>query len=134
MRVYYDQDADLNLIKSKKVAIIGYGSQGRAHAMNLKDSGVEGVIVALRAGSTTALKAEADGFEVKTVAEAAAVADLMMMAAPDELQADIYNDHIAANIRDAYERAKSSALPEASWSIATRHGTPPPFWYSPRTV
>ena len=80
MRVYYDQDADLNLIKSKKVAIIGYGSQGRAHAMNLKDSGVEGVIVALRAGSTTALKAEADGFEVKTVAEAAAVADLMMMA------------------------------------------------------
>ena len=100
MRVYYDQDADLNLIKSKKVAIIGYGSQGRAHAMNLKDSGVEGVIVALRAGSTTALKAEADGFEVKTVAEAAAVADLMMMAAPDELQADIYNDHIAANIRD----------------------------------
>ncbi len=100
MRVYYDQDADLNLIKSKKVAIIGYGSQGRAHAMNLKDSGVEGIIVALRAGSTTALKAEADGFEVKTVAEAAAVADLMMMAAPDELQADIYNDHIAANIRD----------------------------------
>ncbi|MEP3266351.1 MAG: ketol-acid reductoisomerase [Hyphomicrobiales bacterium] len=100
MRVYYDQDADLNLIKSKKVAIIGYGSQGRAHAMNLKDSGVAGIIVALREGSTTALKAEADGFEVKTVAEAAAVADLMMMAAPDELQADIYNDHIAANIKD----------------------------------
>ena len=100
MRVYYDQDADLNLIKSKKVAIIGYGSQGRAHAMNLKDSGVAGIIVALREGSTTALKAEADGFTVMNVADAAAAADLMMMAAPDELQADIYNDHIAANIKD----------------------------------
>ncbi|MEP2943879.1 MAG: ketol-acid reductoisomerase [Hyphomicrobiales bacterium] len=100
MRVYYDQDADLNLIKSKKVAIIGYGSQGRAHAMNLKDSGVAGIIVALREGSTTALKAEADGFTVMNVADAAAASDLMMMAAPDELQADIYNDHIAANIKD----------------------------------
>ncbi|MEP4364490.1 MAG: ketol-acid reductoisomerase, partial [Roseibium sp.] len=100
MRVYYDRDADLNLIKSKKVAIIGYGSQGRAHAMNLKDSGQKEIAVALRAGSTTALKAEADGFKVMTVAEAAAWADLMMMATPDELQADIYKDHIADNIRD----------------------------------
>lgn len=100
MRVYYDRDADLNLIKSKKVAIIGYGSQGRAHALNLKDSGATNVAIALRAGSATAKKAEADGFEVKTVAEAAAWADLMMMAAPDELQADIYRDHIADNIRD----------------------------------
>ena len=100
MRVYYDRDADLNLIKSKKVAVIGYGSQGRAHAMNLKDSGQKEIVVALRAGSTTALKAEADGFKVMTVAEAAAWADLMMMATPDELQADIYKDHIADNIRD----------------------------------
>jgi len=100
MRVYYDQDADLNLIKSKKVAIVGYGSQGRAHAMNLKDSGVQGIIIALREGSTTALKAQADGFQVMSVAAAAAAADLIMMAAPDELQADIYKDHIAANIRD----------------------------------
>ena len=100
MRVYYDRDADLNLIKSKKVAIIGYGSQGRAHALNLKDSGANNVVVALRAGSNTVAKAEADGFKVMTVAEAAAWADLMMMAAPDELQADIYKDDIAANIRD----------------------------------
>ena len=96
MRVYYDRDADLNLIKSKKVAIIGYGSQGRAHALNLKDSGATNVAVALREGSATAKKAEADGFKVMSVAEAAGWADLMMMAAPDELQADIYKDHIAA--------------------------------------
>jgi len=100
MRVYYDRDADLNLIKSRKVAIIGYGSQGRAHALNLKDSGAKDVAIALRQGSATAKKAEADGFKVMTVAEAAGWADLMMMAAPDELQADIYKDEIAANIRD----------------------------------
>ncbi|MEP2437094.1 MAG: ketol-acid reductoisomerase, partial [Roseibium sp.] len=100
MRVYYDRDADLNLIKSKKVLVIGYGSQGRAHAMNLRDSGQKDIAIALREGSTTALKAEADGFKVMTVAEGAAWADLMMMATPDELQADIYKDHIASNIRD----------------------------------
>ncbi|WP_306031351.1 MULTISPECIES: ketol-acid reductoisomerase [unclassified Stappia] len=100
MRVYYDRDADLNLIKSKKVAVIGYGSQGRAHALNLKDSGVKDIVVALRPGSTTAKKVEADGLKVMSVAEAAGWADLMMMATPDELQADIYKDHIADNIRD----------------------------------
>ena len=100
MRVYYDRDCDINLIKSKNVLIIGYGSQGRAHAMNLKDSGCDKVRIALRAGSTTALKAEADGFEVMTVAEGAAWADLMMMATPDELQAGIYSSEIAPNIRD----------------------------------
>jgi ketol-acid reductoisomerase len=100
MRVYYDRDADLNLIKSKKVAIIGYGSQGRAHALNLKDSGATNVAVALREGSATAKKAEADGFKVMSVAEAAGWADLMMMATPDELQADIYKNEIAGNIRD----------------------------------
>ncbi|HRY07588.1 MAG TPA: ketol-acid reductoisomerase [Hyphomicrobiaceae bacterium] len=100
MRVYYDRDADLNLIKSKKVAIVGYGSQGRAHALNLKDSGVKDLVVALRPGSTTAKKVEADGLKVLSVAEAAKWADLMMMATPDELQADIYKDHIEANIRD----------------------------------
>ena len=100
MRVYYDRDADLNLVKSKKVAIIGYGSQGRAHALNLKDSGAGNVAIALKSGSPTAKKAEADGFKVMTVAEAAAWADLMMMATPDELQADIYKADIAPNIRD----------------------------------
>ncbi|MAW85898.1 MAG: ketol-acid reductoisomerase [Phyllobacteriaceae bacterium] len=100
MRVYYDRDADLNLIKGKKVLVIGYGSQGRAHALNLKDSGCENVRVALRAGSATAKKAEADGFTVMSVAEGAAWADLMMMATPDELQAGIYKNEIAGNIRD----------------------------------
>ena len=100
MRVYYDRDADLNLIKSKKVAIIGYGSQGRAHALNLKDSGANNVAIALRPGSATVKKAEADGFKVMSVAEAAGWADLMMMATPDELQAGIYKNEIAGNIRD----------------------------------
>lgn len=100
MRVYYDRDADVNLIKSKKVAVIGYGSQGRAHALNLKDSGVKEIKIALRPGSATAKKAEADGFSVLSVDEAAKWADLLMMATPDELQADIYKDHIQANIRD----------------------------------
>ncbi|UIJ70499.1 ketol-acid reductoisomerase [Aurantimonas sp. HBX-1] len=100
MRVYYDRDADLNLIKSRKVAIIGYGSQGRAHALNLKDSGVTDLVVALRPGSATAKKVEADGLTVMSVAEAAKWADLMMMATPDELQAEIWKNEIEANIRD----------------------------------
>jgi len=100
MRVYYDRDADLGLIKSKKVVIVGYGSQGRAHALNLKDSGAKNIRIALREGSATAKKAQADGFEVMNVADAAKWADLMMMATPDELQADIYKDHIHDNLRD----------------------------------
>ena len=100
MRVYYDRDADVNLIKGKKVAIVGFGSQGHAHAQNLKDSGVKDVIVALKKGSGSAKKAEAAGLKVMTVAEAAKVADLLMMCTPDELQADIWKDEIAPNIRD----------------------------------
>jgi ketol-acid reductoisomerase len=100
MRVYYDRDADVNLIKSKKVAIIGYGSQGRAHALNLKDSGARNLAVALKPGSQTAKKVEADGFKVMPVSEAASWADLMMMVAPDEVQADIWKDEVAPSIRD----------------------------------
>src|ERR1700751_5901613 len=100
MRVYYDRDAALNLIKGKKVAIIGYGSQGHAHALNLRDSGVKEVAVALRKGSAGVKKAEAEKFKVFEVAEAAKWSDVMMMLTPDELQADIYKDHLAANMKD----------------------------------
>src|SRR5471030_794849 len=100
MRVYYDRDADLNLIKGKKVVIVGYGSQGHAHALNLKDSGVKDVSIALRKGSASAKKAEAAGFKVMEVAEAAKWADLIMMLTPDELQSDIYNNHLHANMKE----------------------------------
>ncbi|HZZ87928.1 MAG TPA: ketol-acid reductoisomerase [Caulobacteraceae bacterium] len=100
MRVYYDRDADLARILDKKIAIVGYGSQGHAHALNLRDSGVANVAVALRAGSASAKKAEAEGLKVMSVAEAAAWADAIMILAPDELQRGIYNEEIAPNIRD----------------------------------
>ncbi len=100
MRVYYDRDADLARILDKKIAIVGYGSQGHAHALNLRDSGAKNVAVALRAGSPTAKKAEGEGLKVMTVAEAAAWADLIMILAPDEHQAAIYKTDIAPNIRD----------------------------------
>ncbi len=99
MRVYYDRDADLNLIKSKKVAIVGYGSQGHAHALNLRDSGVRDVVVALREGSPTAEKAKGEGLEVKSVADAAKWADVVMMLTPDELQGDIYARDLAPNLK-----------------------------------
>ncbi|MEN6542315.1 ketol-acid reductoisomerase [Parvibaculum sp.] len=99
MRVYYDRDADVNLIKGKRVAIIGYGSQGHAHALNLRDSGVKEVAVALREGSATAKKAEGEGLKVLSVAEAAKWADVLMMLTPDELQGDIYKDHLHANMK-----------------------------------
>ena len=98
MRVYYDRDADLNFIKGKKVAIIGFGSQGHAHAQNMRDSGVKDVVVAVRPGAS-AKKAEAAGFKVMPVAEAAKWADVMMMVTPDELQADIYRDDLAKNMK-----------------------------------
>ncbi|OPB31828.1 ketol-acid reductoisomerase [Bartonella sp. AR 15-3] len=100
MHVYYDSDADVNLIKRKKVAIVGYGSQGCAHALNLKDSGVKELKIALRSGSETVKKAETEGFEVVDVVDAAKWADFIMMAAPDELQADIYKDFIHDYLRD----------------------------------
>jgi ketol-acid reductoisomerase len=99
MRVYYDRDADVNLIKGKKVAIVGYGSQGHAHALNLKDSGVKDVVVALRPGSATAKKAEAAGLKVVTPTEAAKTADVVMILVPDELQAALWRDELAANMK-----------------------------------
>ncbi|MEL6277303.1 MAG: ketol-acid reductoisomerase [Pseudomonadota bacterium] len=100
MRVYYDRDCDLNLIKDAKVAIVGYGSQGHAHAQNLNESGVKDVVVALRPGSSSAKKAEAAGLKVMGIAEAAAWCDLIMMCMPDELQADAYYAHIHDNLKD----------------------------------
>ncbi|MBX9731347.1 MAG: ketol-acid reductoisomerase [Sphingomonas sp.] len=99
MQVYYDRDADLNLITDKKVAVVGYGSQGHAHAQNLRDSGVKEVAIALRPGSATAKKAEAAGFKVMSNAEAAAWADVTMILAPDEHQAAIYADDLHANLK-----------------------------------
>ncbi len=99
MRVYYDRDADVNLVKAKKVAVVGYGSQGHAHAMNLRDSGVKDVAVALRPGSVSVKKAEDAKFKVMAPAEAAKWADIVMVLTPDELQAKLYNDDLKPNMR-----------------------------------
>jgi len=99
MRVYYDRDADVNLIKSKKVAVIGFGSQGHAHALNLRDSGVKEICVALRPGSASAKKAEAQNLKVVTPAEAAKWADVVMVLTPDELQAEIYKKELRDNMK-----------------------------------
>jgi ketol-acid reductoisomerase len=99
MRVYYDRDADLNLIKSKNVAVIGYGSQGHAHALNLRDSGIKNVAVALRKTSAGVKKAEGEKLKVMEVGDAAKWADVIMMLTPDELQADIYTNHLAPNMK-----------------------------------
>ncbi|MCB1661941.1 MAG: ketol-acid reductoisomerase [Pseudomonadales bacterium] len=98
MQVYYDKDADLSVIQSKKVAIIGYGSQGHAHACNLKDSGVD-VTVGLRAGSSSVAKAQAHGLKVSEVSEAVANADVVMILTPDEFQSQLYKTEIEPNIQ-----------------------------------
>ena len=100
MRVYYDRDCDINLIKDKKVAILGYGSQGHAHALNLRDSGAKNLVVALREGSASAKKAQGEGLEVMGIAEAAAWCDLIMFTMPDELQAETYKKYVHDNIRE----------------------------------
>ncbi|MEL6266207.1 MAG: ketol-acid reductoisomerase, partial [Pseudomonadota bacterium] len=100
MRVYYDRDCDISLIKDKKVAIVGYGSQGHAHALNLRDSGQTQLAIALRPGSASAAKAAGEGLTVMGIAEAAAWADLVMMCMPDELQAETYYAHIHDNLRE----------------------------------
>ena len=99
MQIYYDNDADLEIIKNKKVVIVGYGSQGHAHANNLKDSGGN-VTVALRRDSSSWVKAETAGLEVKEVSEAVKDADMVMMLIPDELQSDIYKNEIEGNIKE----------------------------------
>ena len=98
VNMYYDSDADLGVLKGKTIAVIGYGSQGHAQAQNLHDSGLN-VVVGLREGSSSWAKAEADGLTVKTVSEAAAMADVVQMLVPDEIAADIYANDIAPNLQ-----------------------------------
>ena len=109
MNRYYDKDADLSIIQGKKVAIIGYGSQGHAQANNLKDSGVE-VVVGLREGSSSARKAQDAGISVMSVEEASAWADVVMVLAPDEFQASIYSENIEPNLRQGVALAFSHGL------------------------
>ncbi len=98
MNIYYDKDCDLSIIKGKKVSIIGYGSQGHAHANNLKESGVD-VTVGLREGSASAAKAESAGLTVKNVPEAVASADLVMVLTPDEFQSQLYKNEIEPSLK-----------------------------------
>ncbi len=100
MQVYYDKDADLSIVQNKKIVVVGYGSQGHAHANNLRDSGVEQLAVALRTGSGSRIKAENAGFSVAEAAEATADADLVMILTPDELQPALYRDHIEPNLKE----------------------------------
>jgi ketol-acid reductoisomerase len=110
MKVYYDKDADLNIIKSKKVAVIGYGSQAHAHALNLKDSGVRDVKIALRPNSPSAEKAKAAGFEVISNIEAAKWADVVMVLVPDELQAELYEKELKDNMKQGAALAFAHGL------------------------
>ena len=99
LNIYYDKDCDLSIIKSKKVAIIGYGSQGHAHALNLKDCGVD-VTVGLRAGSSSVAKAENAGLKVAGITDAVKAADVIMILAPDEIQSALYKAEIEPNLKD----------------------------------
>ncbi len=110
LNIYYDKDCNQDLIKGKKVAVIGYGSQGHAHAQNMKDSGVASITIGLRDGSASAPKAEAAGFTVANPAEAVKDADVVMILVPDELQADLYRDHIEPNIKEGAALAFAHGL------------------------
>ena len=110
MKTYYDKDTNKDLIKNKKVAIFGYGSQGHAHALNLKDSGVKNVVVALREGSSSIKKAESEGLKVMSLSDAAAWADIVMVLTPDELQASIYKNHIEQRMRQGTSLAFAHGL------------------------
>ena len=100
MKMLYEKDAEVDIIKSKKVAIFGFGSQGHAHALNLKDSGVKEVVIALRDGSSSKKKAEAQGLKVMSLSDAAAWADVLMVLTPDELQSQIYKNHIEQRMKE----------------------------------
>ena len=110
MRVFYDRDADVDLIKGRKVGILGYGSQGHAHANNLKDSGVVEIAVGLREGSASIDKARRAGFETRTPAETAAWADVLMVLTPDELQAELYDRDVRGNLREGAALAFAHGL------------------------
>src|SRR5690606_35566922 len=110
MQVYYDKDCDISIIRGMSVAIVGYGSQGHAHALNLKDSGVENVTVALRKGSASWKKAENAGLKVAEIEDAVKGADLVMILAPDEHQRDIYNPSIAPNLKEGATLAFAHSL------------------------
>jgi len=110
MKMLYEKDTDIDLIKSKKIAIFGFGSQGHAHALNLKDSGVKEVVVALRDGSTSKQKAEAQGLKVMNLSDAAEWADILMMLTPDELQSQIYKNHVEQRMRQGTSLAFAHGL------------------------
>jgi ketol-acid reductoisomerase len=110
MKVYYDKDADLGVIKSKRIAIIGYGSQAHAHAQNLKESGVSNIVIGLRPTSASVKNAEKAGFEVKAPAEATKNADIVMILIPDELQADVYKSEIEPNLKQGAALAFAHGL------------------------
>lgn len=109
LNIYYDKDADLNLINTKRIAILGYGSQGHAHALNLKDSGISNIVIGLRAGSSSADRARQAGFEVAEPTEAAKDADIIMILTPDEYQADLYKS-IEDNIKNGAALAFAHGL------------------------
>ncbi len=110
MRVYYDHDADVNMLRARRVAVVGYGSQGHAHALNLRDSGIDQVVVALRPGSAGVAKAKAAGLTVLTPAEAAATSDIVMLLTPDENQADLYREHLEPNLKQGAALAFAHGL------------------------
>ena len=132
MRVYYDRDADVNLIKGKKVLVVGYGSQGHAHAMNLRDSGVKDVRIALKPGSATIKKAEGVGFTVMSPADGAKWADIIMVLAPDELQSDIYNADLGPNMKPGAALAFAHGL-NVHFNLITPRSDIDVFMIAPNT-
>ena len=118
MKVYYDKDADLNVIKNLKISIIGFGSQGHAHAMNLNDSGAN-VTIGLREGSTSASKAKDAGLNVKSIEDATSDADVVMILAPDEYQADLYKESIEPNLKPSAAVAFAHGFNTVSYTHLT---------------